>query len=1456
MTAPGATQTTRLRAQINVTVALVLVAVILLVTAGFAASYFLRRLAVAREALSQGRAALDAGDWEKATPHLRRYLTKYPNDTEWLARYAEANLRVRPPTPERVGHALGAYRRLFRLKPDDRRTVVKLATLYRLIRDFNEMAYVCREWLTLHPEDLELTLSLGKALVAQKRPDEARLVLEPLAEQTPHEPEVFALLSSIALQDLSPNGIAAAKQWLDEGIQQNPTAAELLVHRARLHQTHLNLPEAAQADLQAATQLQPSGPWVRLMMFDLHMTRGELEQAQVDLAFVQSLDEAALEQTEGEVADLKLAILKAAASLSLRQGTTEAGIELATRALAELQDFRWVEFLPVAVDLYLAGGKADLAAQAVQHYRQQLQLLPGVVTAATDHLAILDALVAAAQTRPYTVINLLEPVVTRHPRVDTPWKLLARAYETIGQRRRALHIWEQFLTRWPDDPEAVARVVSAYIAERRWSDALMLARKAEPAIPQDLTDTLTELKMAQIKARALAVAYENEPAETLDDVLQELDRLAEAQIGSAEVRTVRAFIALYQDHPDEAVAQLRQAVDEAEDSLPPLIQLADLLARLGRREQAEETIREAVASHPDLAIPRLALAYLLRTDERLEQAREVLEVAANSLGNGEKARVERALGRLLLGTADRERGINLLRNLAAAGAEDAQTRLYLLALPEIQAAPEERDRLIVELRRIEGERGLRWRIEQAKAWLRSSHDTVRQQHIISLLQWCMNEDREWAEPVVVLGSLYERIGQDNLAEDTYRSFFNRQPVNLEVADRLLALLQRQNRYNEAWSVLRRLPEPIMKASAHRAWIAIACEEYNDAIDALQMRVDANPHDAASRALLAQVIYADRRQAETALRLLDEALTLNPDLTLAVSTRVSILHSEGRDADVVPFLDAEVQRRNDFPAYLIRAEYHELVKRHDLAERDYLHLITFEDQIAKSYELLGNFYFRTGKPDEAMQAWETGLQRDPGNVNLQRSLIRLLLATGSPTDRQRGRVLLEDLLKRLPNDPELLYEHASTLLQDRRLPSIQEATKILERVVALDPQRVVGWMRLIDLARRQGDSDRVARLVASAMGTNPRSTDLLMAQAQIEKDAGRLLIARSFAQRVLEVTPGSVVARTFLVDLEIQASRLESAEKLVNEVLRFAPENEDVQLARAQLLNAKSQRSEALRHLEAYHETRAGRRSIGTLLAIAEIHRFEGNLTEASNALDRAEQMAPTDPKVILARLRWYAGQQRYDDMLARLAIRWDNVADESTVILTAASMLAYAEEARLLRESLNLFNRYIQLNPDSLDGLLGVAQVAQNLGDHRMAEEAYLRILDISPNHRETLNNFAWLLATELGQAEEGLRLANRGIDRYPEYPYLLDTRAMILLRLDRLDQARRDLEHCLSQPGIQPDTQASASLHLAEVSARQDNLDQARSFLEQATRLDRRHNCLSARQRAQAETLLQSLNQ
>jgi len=125
------------------------------------------------------------------------------------------------------------------------------------------------------------------------------------------------------------------------------------------------------------------------------------------------------------------------------------------------------------------------------------------------------------------------------------------------------------------------------------------------------------------------------------------------------------------------------------------------------------------------------------------------------------------------------------------------------------------------------------------------------------------------------------------------------------------------------------------------------------------------------------------------------------------------------------------------------------------------------------------------------------------------------------------------------------------------------------------------------------------------------------------------------------------------------------------------------------------------------------------------------------------------------------------------------------------------------------------------------ADLQEVRGKYQDVEAIYRSILQQDPHNIAALNNQAWLLAQLNDRGSEALPLINRAIELMGPRPELLDTRALVQMKLGRADQAIGDLEHVTAEAPT-----ATRWFHLACAHQQGHNQQAARQALRRAREL------------------------
>jgi tetratricopeptide (TPR) repeat protein len=1447
---------------------LILAAITILSGAGLILGHRYRLRVIAQNALVEGQKYFDQQDWENASFHLKIYLSKCPGDIDVLFRYARAQMAIRPLKSENILSAIGTYRRLIRLIPNDPVPYKELADLYESIKNYSELAYIAQRRLRFAPDDIQAKVWLAKADIFLHKHKEARELLVSLVKQMPPSPERYAEFSQVCLflsgldaQADNAETRARADHWLDQAVERYPDRPEPYVNRACFYrrlatedvQTRRSRLHAARIDLKRAEELDPD-PQLRLRICHEWLDHGNLENAAVQLDLIEQMNSQTVNEAFTDRDDFLVAKFLLASELAVKNGTIKDGADLSDDILNQLTEKgRRLVVLPVAIKLYAATKQTPKARLCLDEYRDILRINRRIPESA-ENILLLEAIVAWAEGQPYRVIEHLEPAVGRNPNQPQMLALLVDAYAQTDQPWRAIHAMKQYLTFAPDDDAMACRLVQIYLNARKWKEALNLATRLQTRLPD--YDALA-LEAMQAEVQLLSDQPSNPNSAQIEKIVTNLDRFREKNPQNVFIRILQARLALKRDKPDQARTILDEAVRECTDSIDAEMELVRLDQKIGKISQAIDRCRKLCQSHETVTSLWLLLSECQAESHQYEQAQSTLEKAGTIVTDAADRRLlARRLAILKISHGDRQKGIDQLKAMADEDKQDFQTRELLLDLPEICRDRPYARRLIDDMRQVEGENGFRWRIGRIALWLASPDWRKHRDQISVDLNRCVKTVPDWSVPLLLLGRFHEKLGDLAAAETLYRQTLAQAPEMVDVADRLIALLEGQKRLTEARELVNQL-EIAPAGRYHRlALIAIKVGNYSQAIDDLNHEIDHNPLAVDAYLRLARLIYRQNEDSVSALEILDRAEVVAPNRLPILAARCDILRSEGRMEQAIDLLNQTVEKSGTFETVLLRAAFLDAVGRKDEAENDYSRLTILNRQ-GLGFELMGNFYTDHQRFDDALTVLEKGVQKYPENISLKHQWMKGLLLRGRPDDQNHVVDILNQLEKIHPDNPHLLQVRVMILLRENTPQADRQAEDILRRVIEIDPAAVNAHLKLIALMMKRGDYAGARDLAIQAQADNPENLQLLLARAQAEQMIGNSAVVVELARFILRDDPKNNEALTILVKAAVNSNDnqvLAETGDLVEQALARDPHNDQVYLAQAQILRSLGRIGEAIERLETYGKSNGKKQNLSLLLTLAELYRLDGNFESADVRLRLAEKLAPHAPAVLRQRLFGLAGQKKYESIVQRMTVYLSSPDCDPGIVTLAASILDESGDSAWRKQAIDLLDKLVRRYPDLADAQLQLAWLAFQEKDYDRAERLYRKLLAAYPSDPNALNNLAWILAHVRRDYSEALALVNRGVELVPDKPDLRDTRAEILIALDRLREARADYEKCVSL--LPPDSPAVAETFrkLGELCVRLNDKLQAGHYFRQALDLDRKVGGFSPDQRKNIEAILNQL--
>jgi len=1456
------------RAKVNVKVLIILIVVPVALGTSLFAARQIQRDSLSKASLAAGEAAFEREDWPVVRKSFHAYLGRNPDDVEILKKYAQACLAIRPLDAKAIGGAIGAYRRIIELNPQDEVAYDKLAMLYVGIGNFEELSKIARTRLEYVPNDRKAPLWLADALIRLNKRQEGEQVLlrflgelEALPDKHVEYVQACARMSEIAVADGSSDAKTKALEWLKRAAGYAPESIEMLARRARFYRETPEIPgldekerlALARRDLEAADHHGTENPRIRLFLATEWMTHGELDRAAAELQAAESLPQETLIEHFFDLDDWTAARFLLSAELARRKGTTAEAVALADNALASLTQRRHrVQALPSAILLYVAAGKASEARRCLNEYLDLRRAQEGPAES-PRRLAGLQALVAGAENKPYAVIDTLAPVVRNDTSNPELWRMLAEAYSRTDQVGRAVNALNQYRRLNPQDPHVALELARQYSRLGDWNKVFETASTAESQDPSSLAP-----KLLRIGAGINLAVGQRGSADTteLKKLSAELAGLRQTNPDRVDIRMLQAIIARCLEQPQEAERQLKLAIEECTDSLRVELQLAGHYVETKRMNEAIGVCEAACKRHPEVARPWLALSDLQAANGDYASARNRLQQGLDSVTDkGGKRSLSIKLALLDIIHGDRATGTNLLLEMAAQDPQEIQARLLLLGIRGIREDPVAAGRLLGELKQAEGENGLWWRLHQAAVWLSAENWRGKQQDVVSLLRFCIDASPAWPAPVLLLAEVYERLGDVKRVEDTCRQGLAGNPSAADIANRLLGLLEKQGRFPDAEKVLQQLTVSPRLASAWQVRIALGTGDLSRAIDELKLRASSDSQDADSRVQLARLVYQETRNADQALAYLKEAETIASDARL-ILVKASILRSEGKAAEALQVLDRYAADHNDFNAYWMRAVY--LVEAGDLerAEKDYQKLTTFAPNSEAGYELLSSFYAGTNRLDQGIAAVEQGVSAYPKNLRLQRNLMVLLLRRAQTQDRERASGILAALEEQLPHDAELMTIRALQMLEQSAPQSLASAKEKLENAVGLEPTMINAHLALIGIAMRQGNYTAACDYAIRGLESNSGHPMLLLARSKAELALGYAPMAVRLAREVLQQNPNSTEALSALADGALSSgdrALWQETRSLLDAALGRDPKNERLLLFRAHILSMLGLTKTAIPEMEAYCQTKEGLRSVGTLVTLADLYRLTGDADQSKQKIEQAERLDPNSQTVTHARLLWLVAQNRFEEIRGISSKYLSAKEQDPTILLKAASILAGLEATAFKKEGLKLYEQAAALLPTSAEAHLGQASALYQTGDAEQAEKLYRQWLAQHPNDVRALNDLAWILQEHDQRYDAALELANRGLKLAPDNLDLLDTRGTILANLaDRLADAKNDFVRLVELAPADTREKARALLRLGRICVQLNDLRQAKQHLQIALEIDRKMDIFTPDERSEITRIVQ----
>ena len=535
------------------------------------------------------------------------------------------------------------------------------------------------------------------------------------------------------------------------------------------------------------------------------------------------------------------------------------------------------------------------------------------------------------------------------------------------------------------------------------------------------------------------------------------------------------------------------------------------------------------------------------------------------------------------------------------------------------------------------------------------------------------------------------------------------------------------------------------------------------------------------------------------------------------------------------------------ALSILAEAYRATGDYRAAERYYSAALELAPQVADIGIRLAEARLDAGHAEEAVDELETLAEKLPQMMEPRAQLVRVYVRLGAlDKAQQTAAALINDF----GDEPRAFVVASGVYLAKRDLA---EARKLLNRALALEPERLQTRFNLARLSRLEGDLVSAEAQYRAILETHPGATGAQIELCELLVENGDSDELRERVALILEAEPRNIRAHELELKLlmtystEVMAIR----EKLFNFYQAFA-DDAYVNLvvgrgyrALGQVKDAQLSFQRAVElaqfNTDILHKTAIQQAAIGdwkavlwTLTkakqadpndlpvammyatALAQLNDFDSSANEIRRLFEKHGERA----ELYVLEGDYHMARRDLPEALTSYRKAWDLLpTSKTTNVLVRALRLSgdisgakqiltpwiarnptdftarrhYSEVLLLEKKWEEARVALEKLRQEGVEDLLtlnNLAMVYQRLGDPRALSEAE-SLYERAPEDAAVLDTYGWIL-TQNGRAEEGLAILREAYARASTQPVIRYHLAKVLADLGRVEEAEQELEAAL----------------------------------------------------------------
>jgi putative PEP-CTERM system TPR-repeat lipoprotein len=638
-------------------------------------------------------------------------------------------------------------------------------------------------------------------------------------------------------------------------------------------------------------------------------------------------------------------------------------------------------------------------------------------------------------------------------------------------------------------------------------------------------------------------------------------------------------------------------------------------------------------------------------------------------------------------------------------------------------------------------------------------------------------DEKQFQALYMSGIIQMEMGDLDTTSQLLSRFESLYPDRPEVSRLQGMLLYRQQKFEDA----RILLESSIQASPHILsyfFLGLSyygLEQYELALNQFQKALDINPDFERARTLVAVTLLKQGR-FDDAITEIRKVVSRNPRNAYAYNILGSALLARGDYDDGMVALNRATEIDPELADAHLKKGLFQLSQGEAIAgESDLIRAVEAAPEVLNSRLLLVTHYLRQKDYSAAIDSLNEGLSNDKSDALLYNYLAAAFFA------QKKNDQAIAALESAIQVNPEYLTPYFNLAAFYASQSKYDAAIAQYRSVLAIDSKNLRSLLSLASIYNVMGDDTAEAETFRQLEATATEKGLVAAVQYKLRNnqfdealeaiDAG--LTLHSSSAQLLE-------AKGFLL---IQQKRYDDAALAFTQLSGVAPEKGNTFLVQLYLIQGQTKKAE---DLIADLLASEGDADYPYILSSGLLIR-QGKVAQAQSILELGIEKSLNVNRLKLQLGRFYEGQskqQAAEDVYQELI----KTAPEYAPAYTLLGSLK--EKTNRKGEALDLYKKAVRLDETNVSAL----------------------------------NNLAYLLADNFGEAEEALTYAMSAYRLKPNDPRVMDTLGFVLLANEQNEEALKLLQMAYSQLSDVP----TVALHLAQAKIRSGLKKDARSLLEQ----------------------------